>query len=373
MQVNLNQVYDELNILEKLPSASAYCHARKKIKPELFKEMNNLVVNKFYNLYDFKTFKGKRVLSVDVSCINLPNEPDVIKRYGIQPGTFHDQAQGFGSFLYDSLNEITINAGLAKKKAEKDFIFKEHINYLNQGDILLLDKCYSDYSVIAFAKSKKLDFVIRFPVSGRFKALDEFMLSEQKEIILDIKVTTSQKAFVEENSLPKEVRLSFVKIDIGKQEPELLCTSLVDATLDELKWLYQQRWGIETYFDRLKNFFEIERFSSKSITGIEQDFFGVVLLTNLETVLIQDAQEEISRKTAKRKKKYKVNRSVSYSTILDYLVTLFVNKDPLVYDKINLLLETNPVIIRPGRNFPRNKLTPSQKLRYNLYQKKVRA
>ena len=373
MQVNLNQVYVELDMLEKLPSASAYCHARKKIKPELFKELNNSVVNNFYRLYDAKTFKGNRVLSVDCSCINLPNESEIIKKYGTQRGAYFEQAEAFGSFLYDSLNEITINTELARKKAEKEFIFNDHIKYLKNGDILLLDRCYSDYSVLAFAISKNINFVIRFPISGRFKALNDFMVSEENEIILDIGLTSNQKGFVLANGLPEKVTLRFVKIDIGGDEPELLCTNMFDISVDELKWLYHQRWGIETYFDRLKNFFEIERFSSKSVSGIEQDFFGIVLLTNLETVLIQDAQEEVTTKTSKRKNRYKVNRSISYATILDYLVFLFLNNDDYVYDKINLLLETNPVIIRPGRSFPRKKMTPSQKLRYNLYQKRIRA
>src|SRR4029078_3531250 len=120
---------------------------------------------------------------------------------------------------------------------------------------------------------------------------------------------------VKENFLAESLKIRFVKVDIGKDEPELLATTLFEESLDELKWLYNQRWGIETYFDRLKNIFEVERFSSKKVNGIEQDFLGLVLLTNLETVLINDAQQEIKQKTKARKKKYKVNRSISYSTI----------------------------------------------------------
>jgi hypothetical protein len=373
MQVNLNQVYDELDMLEKLPTASAYCQARAKIKPEIFKKLNDSAVNNFYRLYDFQTFKGKRLLSVDCSCINLPNEPEIKERYGVQPNGYFDQAQGFGSFLYDSLNEITINAELDRKKAEKQFIFDEHINYMSQEDIVLLDRGYSDYSVMAFFASKKIDFVIRFPNSGRFKALEDFMISEQNDIILEIPVSKNQKDFVKENSLSESLKIRFVKVDIGKDEPELLATTLFEESLDELKWLYNQRWGIEIYFDRLKNIFELERFSSKKVNGVQQDFLGLVLLTNMETVLIQDAQEEIKKKTTKRKKEYKVNRSVSYSVMSDYLIFMLINDDERVYDKLEILFKTNPVIVRPGRTFPRRNVTNPQKLRYHLYSKRVHA
>jgi len=373
MQNNINQLYDELDNLEKLPTTSAYCQARDKLKPEIFKSMSNSVVNDFYRLYDYQNFKGRKLLSVDCSCINLPNEILVKERFGVQPNGYFEQAQGFGSFLYDVLNEITINAELDKKKAEKIFIYDEHINYMNPGDILLLDRGYADYSVITFAISKKIDIVIRFPVSGRFKALEEFMKSDKEDIILEIEVTKGQKDFVIENNLPRAVKVRFVKIDIGKDEPELLCTTLFQETLDELKWLYNERWGIETYFDRLKNIFDLERFSSKKVNGIEQDFLGLVFLTNLETILIQVSQEEIKQQTKSRKYQYKVNRSVSYSVMIEYLIFMLVHNDELVIDKMRLLLNTNPVIVRPGRTFPRRNVTNPQKLRYHLYNKRIHA
>lgn len=371
MQVNINKIYDELDMLEKLPTASAYCQARTKIKSEIFNKLNDSTVNNFYNLYDFNKFKGKRLLSIDCSCINLPNEIEIKDRYGVQPNEYFEQAQGFGSFLYDTLNEITINAELDRKKAEKEFIFNSHSKYLNEQDIILLDRGYSDYAVMSFFVSKKIDFVIRFPITGRFKVIDDFVNSEMEDITSDILVSKGQKNFVKENSLPESLKIRFVKVDIGKEEPEILATTLFDESIEELKYLYNQRWKIETYFDRIKNIFELEKFSSKKVNGVNQDFLSLVLLTNLETILIKEAEEEIKKKTYKRKKEYKVNRSVSYSAMSNYLIFMLLNDDDEIYEKLDILFKTNPVIVRNGRSFPRRNVTNPQKLRYHLYTKRV--
>jgi hypothetical protein len=46
--------------------------------------------------------------------------------------------------------------------------------------------------------------------------------------------------------------------------------------------VYGWREGGETYYDRLKNIFEVERFSGRSVLSIEQDFYGVIFLATLQ-------------------------------------------------------------------------------------------
>ena len=58
-------------------------------------------------------------------------------------------------------------------------------------------------------------------------------------------------------------------------EVEVLATSLLDKEKypdEEFKWLYSQRWGIETEFDHLKNNLMIENFTGLSKLSIAQDF-----------------------------------------------------------------------------------------------------
>lgn len=68
---------------------------------------------------------------------------------------------------------------------------------------------------------------------------------------------------------------------------EVLLTSLCDARLyprQELARAYRARWNVETFFDRLKNIYDLERFTGKSIQSIRQDICGIFFLATPEKV-----------------------------------------------------------------------------------------
>src|SRR5258706_437460 len=87
----------------------------------------------------------------------------------------------------------------------------------------------------------------------------------------------------------------------------------------EFKEVYHWRWNEETYFGRIKNIFEVERFSGFSEVAIKQDFFGVIFLATLESILAKSAQADLSARDIKRqtKTRARVNRAISYLALVD--------------------------------------------------------
>jgi hypothetical protein len=65
-----------------------------------------------------------------------------------------------------------------------------------------------------------------------------------------------------------------ILLDRGYASEDLIKTFIKDdtLTLDEYRKLYFKRWGIETYFDILKNKFEIANFSGLTVNNIRQDY-----------------------------------------------------------------------------------------------------
>jgi len=55
--------------------ASAYTQARKNFKAEAFLELSNDVKDMIYAQADIRRFKGFRLLGIDGSIVQLPNEP----------------------------------------------------------------------------------------------------------------------------------------------------------------------------------------------------------------------------------------------------------------------------------------------------------
>ena len=373
----LNKFFAELDDLGNLPTASAYSQAREKLKPEVFKGLNKIVVDTFYDDYpedeEVLKWNGKLLLAVDGSKIHVFDTPETRETFTVERNQFVEHVRGLGSFLYDVENEIIINVELSKQKSEASFIAENHINYIMPNSIILLDMGYNDYTTMALLISKKVDFVIRFPVSSKYTEVKKFVESEESSKVIELSVTESQKKLVKKYNLSTKIKVRFVKVVLDNGQTEILGTTLMDASISDLKYLYWKRWGIETYFDRFKNIFEVERFSGKKVQTIMQDFYGMVYLSNMESLLIKETNEELKSRNHLKKYTYKVNHSVSYSAMLDYLIDLFYKKasDEEIYQKMKIIFKTNPVVERPGRKFTREKRRHSTRLAYVSYNKRV--
>ena len=76
-----------------------------------------------------------------------------------------------------------------------------------------------------------------------------------------------------------------VRVKLSTGETEVLMTTLLDTyayPAEEFKAVYGARWNEETFFNRLKNIFELERFRSGPLRGrgysvlaINQDVQGI--------------------------------------------------------------------------------------------------
>jgi len=120
-----------------------------------------------------------------------------------------------------------------------------------------------------------------------------------------------------------------IKIELPTGEIEILMTSLKDIEkypYKDFKELYFKRWGIETFYNRFKNIIGVEQFSGKSEQFILQEFNCALYISNLQSLLTKEVQQEIEQKYADRKYEYKVNSSMSLSIIRSKMLALFADQ-----------------------------------------------
>ena len=323
---------------------------------------------------------GHRVLGMDGSYLNLPDTVETRREFSVQtnhyPGA--EQVQALASVLYDLRNDVGLSAALGPKQAEKNHLFATHLAVTRRGDVVVCDRAYADYSVMAMLLAQQCHFVIRFPRQS-FTAVNTFWASAVSERVVTLTVPASARTSVTEQQLPSTLRVRLLKVRLPNGEVEVLGTDLLSARrypAAEFKTVYGWRWKHETYHDRIKNIFEIERFSGKSIHTIKQDFYGVIFLATLESILSKPAQAELSAQGEARacRTPPQVNRAVSYVTVLDHIVQLL--GDPhhspaCTLAVIERLLLTSPTRQRPGRQFPRYKRSAAFRLRFAKYGKRV--
>ena len=125
----------------------------------------------------------------------------------------------------------------------------------------------------------------------------------------------------------RPIKVRLVKVLLNSGEVELLITSLMDETKYPaliFKELYFKRWGIESLYDKLKNKLLIENFTGYSETSILQDFYCTLFLSNIQSLLVSEANEELATKGIEDKKyEYKVNTNLSIGFIA-FMQSLFL-------------------------------------------------
>jgi hypothetical protein len=354
----IHHIFSGLNTYVKRITSSAFIQSRRKLKPELFYALHHLIVSEYYKDNDesVKLYKGMRLLSIDGSTINLPPNKSVMAEYGTYKNQRHtnDMVVARVSVLYDVLNEIVIDGLLRPFSQGEITLSREHFTHVQKGDLIIMDRGYPSFESAYLLQEKGAYFLIRCKetFSNEIKA---FYASGKAEMVVEIKAKQN-KSF---ENLPYskdsvlKVRLLRIKLDSG--EIEILMTSLLDDKSfprKEFKDLYFKRWGIETFYDRFKNIISVESFSGTSIQFIQQEFNCALYMSNMQTILTQEAQYEAAEKYKNREYEYKINRSLSLGFIRDRLLDLYSksNQSEQILQELKQLFVLHVVPIRPGRN-----------------------
>ena len=384
IQNALNKVFDYLGAIGCVPTPSAYTQARHKLKAELFLDLNSTVAEDFYTLWGaedaVKRWRGYRVLGVDATRLTVPDTPATRRYYTVQE-SFAPEAvcvQAMLSVCFDVLNAIGLSAGLREVCAEKEFLVANHAGAFGQHDLMVLDRTYMDYSVLALLAARAGAFVIRAPRRG-FARVNEFWASDEYDAVVTLEMPSSARAFVREHALAEALQVRLVKVALETGEIEVLATNLFEAsgvTADDLKAVYWMRWGVETYFGHLKRIFEVERIRNEQVRPIEQEVYGVVFLATMESVLSKQADEELAEQSQVRGHKHtkQVNHSVSYSAMVDRAMDLICDtrlSAGEVYERLHAMFKTNPSSARPGRAVARRRVTWGRQLRHHRYRKRL--
>ncbi len=92
---------------------SAFSQSRKKLKAEAFIELNETLVESFYEDDDYKKWRGFRLLAMDGTSLILPQSNEIIKDFGFAKNNLNPESiipMATISSFYDLLNGIIIDS-----------------------------------------------------------------------------------------------------------------------------------------------------------------------------------------------------------------------------------------------------------------------
>lgn len=371
IQLHLNDFFEKLLPPGATVTPAAWCEARLKLSHTAFIELNqrailDVVYGEGADTTLVRRWRQHRLLGIDSSLMRLPNREELGREFGwVQSSNQAGQAgkypQGRLSVLTDVLNRIAVDTLLVPwHQGERDLAIA-HIAKMESGDVGLLDRGFTAYELWAHFVAQKRLFVCRCPTSS-FSEVNR--LFEQNRagvsVVVSLRPSDHQRPSIRKAGLPEVITVRLVTVRLKSGELEVLATNLLEEqkypTADFAE-LYHYRWGIETFYGVLKGRLDLENFSGLSSQAVRQDVFATVFLSNLESLLIAPAQEELERKSQKAKYHQQINHVVSFHTIKSHLIELLLSCEPLetVLPKLQSLFLGKPVVVRPERVVPRKK------------------
>ncbi|MDE6954035.1 MAG: IS4 family transposase [Erysipelotrichales bacterium] len=352
------------------PTASAFIQARNKIKVDAFKSLFNNFNKKTSKL---KSYKGYRLLAVDGSEEPIDNtfrdkETTVrnCNHLGNSYSAFHINAS------YDLL-ECTYDNIIIQGEAEKNEngAFNEIVDrYNGPKAIFIADRNYESYNSFEHVVHSGNKYLIRVKditssnnitrSLGPFPDTDEFDIDVSR--ILTIKQTNEIRKnpqiykFIPANQrfdyLSKDkpfydFQCRTVRIKITEDTYECIITSLDrdEFSMEDIKELYNKRWGIETSFRQVKYAIGLHALHSKKRKLIKQEIYARLLLYNFCQRIVQDI------KIVKKKTKY--TYQVNF-TKASHIIRRFLNKKTSGKPPVENLIAKEILPVRPGRTNTRH-------------------
>lgn len=352
---------------QNVVTPSAYVQQRSKLLPEAFDYLFHEFVK---TVAADKTLKGYRLLACDGSNISLPPNPNDPDNYIKKP---NERAYGrcHLNAMYDIENRIYVDVLIQTcRQANENRALVDLIDrsIINNKVILLADRGYESYNVLAHLKEKNWKYVIRIKdTSSSGGIASGFDLPEGSfDIDFNREIIRSQRVFHTQNSekyksiyyntvfdylqnktdtYPISFRIVRFPISDGKYETIITNLDREEFSVEEIKELYSKRWDIETSFRELKYNVGLSNFRSKKAFCVLQEIYSRLIVFNFcESIVANTIVKE--RKSTIYIYQCNITNAID---VCKYFLSCKKSKIPSVEDLI--LSSLNPV--RPGRSYPR--------------------
>lgn len=349
------------------PTVSAYNQQRSKVLPEAFEFLFHEFTDS--NLPSNNLHRGYRLVACDGSNLTIasnPKDAETVQKSNQFNTSNHMHINAF----YDITNRIYLDILVQTLSERNEYRACAQMidrSTLKEDVILIADRGYENYNILAHTMEKGWKFVIRakdihsngivsslsLPVSYTFDEDVSFILgrSQRKTTMRkNYKFMPANQTFdyVPVKSTDEYLmNLRIVRLELSEDKYEVLITNLSrdEFSCADLKELYHLRWGIETSFRELKYAVGLTNFHAKKVEYIKQEIFAKITLYNYCELITG----YVVMKRAETKKKYQVNFTLAIYICREYLR----GKRKINPPDIELLITRNTLPVRMGRKDPR--------------------
>jgi len=316
------ELLDYFNYRSDSVSSSAFSQQRAKLLPEAVDFLFHSFTDSFANLHTYRNYRLVACDGSDLAITYNPKDEMTHRRHN----SLEKKEKGYNQLhlnaLYDLVNHIYLDAivqpGRYPNEAQA-LIDMMKRSPLNDKTILIGDRGYESYNIFAHAEEKGWKYLIRIKDMGSrgiltnlpYPETDEFdfchTLILTKKQTKEIKAHPEQYRYLTNKSVcdfldpvtnpfyPLSLRVA--RFQITEDTYECVITNLepTEFSTEELKKLYELRWGIEQSFRELKYTIGLTNFHAKKTDYIQQEIFARLIFYNFceritSTIIIEKKQ-----------------------------------------------------------------------------------
>jgi len=282
-------------------TTSPYCQARAVLPLERLQQIHEALVSDAQAaIRCADLWCGRRVLVVDGSTVTAPDTPDNQKAYPQQSV----QRQGCGFPIIRIVALLSLATGMLVGWATGNLHQHEVIllqtlwDYLLAGDVLLADRGFCNWALLAQCVQRDLQAVFRVKGSVRRDFRRGQRLSRDERLVRWLKPreqawTLSPQQWAR---LPEALTLRLVRCRLNlagfRTRQVILVTTLLDSEQfppSKLAELYYRRWSMELTLRNLKTTLQMDQLSCKSPPNLEREIRMHFLVHNLVRRLMLEA------------------------------------------------------------------------------------
>jgi hypothetical protein len=375
LSIEIQEFFDSLgNGLEGC-TKGAFSLQRSKLKPLFLKVWNKWLVDNFYNYYGkhIKRWMGFRLQAVDGSTAYLLDKEEIVKHFGTQDNQHVSIPMARVMQIHDVLNDITVWGDIYPIKESEQAIMAKQVSKLTEDSLTLFDRGFAGYGLMYLMMHEEMPrhFIIRCKTTFN-KEVIQFTSSAKPSKIVELKPCPRAIESLKRNgyivTANTTIKVRMVKVTLPNGEQEILLTNLYDQklyTVEDLRYLYSLRWGIETAYGKQKNQQQLEQFSGHRVVCIEQDYAATLFVANLQSLIEKQCENYLHSINNKRKHNYRINRNISWASLKHTIIQLFLIEEPReILIQLQKAFERNIEPVRPGRQYQRNRKAKRLKGKY---------
>jgi len=272
-----------------------YCRARQRLPVEMIssvaKRAGELMTSRLPTAWHWK---NRVVKLVDGTTVSMPdtaaNQSSYPQNDNQKPSLGFPLARVVGVICLSTGAIQHAAMGACKGKAGSEFsLFLQLLDSFTAGDILLADRYYASYFLIALLRARGVDVVM-----GQFGARKtDFRrgkaLGKRDHVVQWSKPVKRPAWLSEEEYDAFPDMLAMREVNVGHRVIVTTLLSVRDTSREELKILYKKRWSIELDFRHIKTTLGMDILRCKTPAMIEKEIWVYFLAYNLIRLLMAES------------------------------------------------------------------------------------